>query len=145
MKESNKSERDQWISWEISYSLKETKRKTESGEDRTSKTNAMLAVVLPDKNNSYSYYLEDKSCCGSYCRTHYTNKLFKIIRDNKFNLKSATRINCTNNSDNKIWIGDCSYIKAVKWSDFIVNIDKYIDESYDRLDNIDKYDIVKEI
>ena len=44
-----------------------------------------------------------------------------------------------------MYSGECSYIKAVKWKDFINNMDKYIDESYERLDNIDEYNICKEI
>lgn len=145
MKETNKRDRNQWIPWEISYSLKETSRKTESGEAKTSKTNAMIAVVLPDSNNSYEYYLEDRNCCASYCVTHHTDKLFKILRENKFNLNNATKRDCNNGSNEKVWIGDCSYIKAVKWNDFINNIDFYIDEAYDRLDNIENYNISKEV
>ena len=34
-------------------------------------------------------------------------------------------MDCSNISDEKIWVGDCSYIKAVRWSDFINNIDFY--------------------
>lgn len=63
MKESGRWQRSQWIPWEISYSLRETTR-----NDRTSHSNAILAVVLPDKKGSYSYY--DK------------NKLFPILKDN---------------------------------------------------------------
>ena len=51
MKETYKRETSQWIPWEISYSVKETTRK-----DFTSRSNAVLAVILPDKHNSYSYY-----------------------------------------------------------------------------------------
>lgn len=145
MKEEGKRDRDQWIPWEISYSLKETKRKNDSGQDITSKTNAMLAVVLPDSTNSYDYYFEEKNCCGSFCITHHTEKLFTILQKNKFNLINATKRDCTNDTNKKIWIGDCSYIKAVKWVDFINNMDKYIDEAYDRMNNIDNYDICKEI
>lgn len=145
MKEEGKLERNQWIPWEISYSLKETKRKNESGQEVTSKTNAMIAVVLPDNNNSYEYYLEDHSCCTSFCRTHYTNKLFKILRENKFNIINKSQIGCTTDSSKKIYTGECSYIKAVKWSDFISDMDKYIDEAYERLENIDNYDISKEV
>lgn len=145
MKVNNKKDRDQWIPWEISYSLKETSRKTENGDIRTSKTNAMIAVVLPDSNNSYAYYLEDRNCCSSFCKTHHTDKLFKILRENKFNLKNATKMDCSNISDEKIWVGDCSYIKAVRWNDFIDNIDFYINEAYDRLDNIENYNISKEV
>lgn len=51
MKECRKWETSQWIPWEISFSLRETIRK-----NRKSHNNAMLAVVLPDKNGSYCYY-----------------------------------------------------------------------------------------
>lgn len=105
----------------------------------------MIAVVLPDSNNSYTYYLEDRNCCSSSCKTHHTDKLFKILRENKFNLKNATKMDCSNISDEKIWVGDCSYIKAVRWNDFINNIDFYINEAYDRLDNIENYNISKEV
>ncbi|MBQ9267370.1 MAG: TIR domain-containing protein [Clostridia bacterium] len=145
MKDNSKSDREQWIPWEISYSLKEVKRRNEAGQSVTSKTNAMIAVVLPDVNNSYNYYLEEHVCCWPPCRTHHTDKLFKILRENKFNKKNPTQIKCQNDSDKKIYSGECSYIKAVKWGDFIDNIDKYIDEAYERQNNIEDYDICKEL
>ena len=65
MKDVWKSERNQWIPWEVSYSLKEISRKNKNGDAVSSRTNAMVAVVLPDENGSYSYYLESKNCCGN--------------------------------------------------------------------------------
>ena len=41
MKENWKLERDQWIPWEISYSLKEVSRKNKNGQAVTSRSNAM--------------------------------------------------------------------------------------------------------
>lgn len=143
MKENNKLDKDQWIPWEVSYSLKETSRKDKNGNPVTSRTNAMVAVVLPDSNGSYSYYLKDNSCCSNGCRTHFTNKLFQIIRDNKFNNKNCKKKVCENNST--IWNGECSYIKAVKWDDFILSYDTYLNQAYERQDNLDEYEIVKEI
>lgn len=63
MSEPGKWQKSQWIPWEVSYSLRETTR-----NDRTSHNNAILAVILPDKNGKYSYY--DK------------NNLFPILKSN---------------------------------------------------------------
>ena len=54
MKETGKWQRSQWIPWEIAYSLRETTR-----SDYTSHSNDILAVILPDKNGSYSYYSKE--------------------------------------------------------------------------------------
>lgn len=143
MKESWKKDRDQWIPWEVSYSLKEASRKDKNGDPITSKTNAMIAVVLPDITGSYSYYLEDRTCCTNRCITHHTEKLFQVIRDNMFNRKLASNRICNNGET--IWYGDCSYIASVKWCDFRSNCNKYINEAYERQKNIDDYEIVKTI
>lgn len=143
MKESWKAEKDQWIPWEISYSLKEVSRKNKNGDVVTSRSNAMVAVVLPDIYGSYSYYLESKICCESGCTTHHTDKLFSIIRKNKFNLKDANKKTCDTGST--IWYGEFSYIKAVKWSDFINNYSAYIESACERQNNIDDYVICKEV
>lgn len=143
MKENWKLERDQWIPWEVSYSLKEVSRKNKNGQAVTSRSNAMLAVVLPDSNGSYSYYLESRNCCGSGCTTHHTDRLFSIIRKNKFNLKNPNKRVC--DTGETIWYGEYSYIKAVKWSEFIKNYSTYIVSACERQDNIDDYDICKEV
>ncbi len=51
MKEEYKQDDLQWIPWEIAYSVREQTR-----NDRTSHSNAIVAVILPDQNGSYSYY-----------------------------------------------------------------------------------------
>ena len=73
-----KLEKHQWIPQEISYSLKEISRKNSNGDPVTSKSNALLAIVLPDSNNSYSYYTYQNSCCDTGCRVLKTDTLFSI-------------------------------------------------------------------
>lgn len=144
MKENNNEDRNQWIPWEVSYSLKETSRKNKNGDSVTSHSNAMIAVVLPDINGSYSYYLESKKCCSGGCTVHHTNKLFKIIRENKFNrIKNASKYTCDNNGT--VWTGTCSYIESVKWVNFIANYQKYVELAINRQEHIEEYDICKEV
>lgn len=143
MKESYKKDRDQWIPWEISYSLKEVSRKNASGNPVNSASNAMLALVLPDRNSSYSYYIEDHNCCASSCRTLKTGTLFKILGDNMFNIKKPDCRNC--NNDRKIYYGESSYIISVKWDDFIKDPESYIDRAYLLQNSIKQYDIVEDL
>lgn len=106
-----------------------------------SSSNAVLAIVLPDKQNSYSYFLEDNACP---CRIYKTNTLFKILRENMFNIKSPTFNGCRNYSvGNPIYTGEFSYIRSVKWIDFIQNIEKHIQISINIKDNIKEYNICK--
>ena len=46
------------------YSLRETVR-----SDRKSHRNAILAVVLPDKQGNYEYALKSNTCCETGCTT----------------------------------------------------------------------------
>lgn len=134
-------ESEQWMPWEISYSIKLKTRGTE-----TSKPNALLAVVLPDEVDSYEYYIVDNSCTHCKCRTLNTNKLFKIMKANMFNIKQPEYTDCEyHSSDAKVYSGDSSYIPSVKWKDFISNSDYYIDKALAIRDKIDLYDISKEV
>lgn len=115
MKE-NIAEKDQWIPWEISYSLKQQSR-----QGGNSKTNAILGVVLPDNLSSYNYYFEYNTLCNSI--TQKTNILFEILRENMFNQKEPSTRDC---NGNKIYTGFFSYIHCVKWDEFIDKIDDSI-------------------
>lgn len=136
MKESYRTEKSQWIPWEVSFSLRETTR-----NDRTSHCNAMLAIVLPDSNGSYDYYIEKQSCGVTLHKTH---TLFPIIANNKFNLKSPQKELC-NRCGSYHYHGSVSYIEAVKWEDFILNPDSYIELAHKRLEDKDSYTIQKSL
>ena len=131
------SEEDQWIPWEISYSLKEINR-----TERKKTPNALIAVVLPDRYNSYSYYIRDNSCLNCTCRTLETKNLFTILRRNMFNIRKPEYKKCPNMT---VYIGDESYIQSVKWKDFMNDPNFYIKKSLEIKNNWNKYDINKQV
>ena len=141
MKDLSKSERDQWIPWEVAYSLRETTR-----NDRTSRSNAILAIVLPDEYGRYDYYIVDESCPYCKCRTLNTNLLFGVLSKNMFNIKKPTYNNCPHHAAHwPVFVGDYSYIESVKWSDFKINVKAYLDKSKSLNDRIAEYSISKTI
>lgn len=145
MREKYKAEKEQWIPQEISYSLKEVSRKDKNGNPVTSKTNALLSVVLPDINGSYSYFTSPKTCCADGC-TFYDSKsnlIFSIMGSNMFNQKQPDSNSCDSNQI--VYHGEFSYMLCVKWSDFSANMEQYIDRAYEIQDKQDDYNIQKDI
>ena len=141
MKESGRTDKSQWIPWEIAYSLRETTR-----NDRTSHTNAMLAIVLPDSSGSYDYYVKSNTCCLTGCRTEYRDRLFTILRENMFNKKDCQKSKCKN--DSIVYYGEYSYVQTVKWRDFVASSDaikRYLDAAVMRQKNVEDYVITKEV
>lgn len=134
MKDNAKRERDQWIPWEISYSLREYGR-----NGRTSHSNAMLAVVLPDRSGNYSYCMEDSPTST----TIYTGRLFEILRKNMFNEKIPTIIRYENGIP--IYFGESSYIPCIKWNDFTECPNSSIERAIRIQNNISNYNICKEV
>lgn len=140
MKDGWKSEEDQWIPWEISYSLRESTR-----NGRTSHTNAILAVVLPDRSGSYEYFIEEDSCPYCKCILYKTGTLFRILAKNMFNRKHPEYSDCTHHySWDKPQRGFFSYIHSVKWDDFIKDPNYYIGIAKKIRDDISEYNITKE-
>jgi len=138
MKERYSTDETQWIPWEISYSLSEYTR-----NDRTSKTNAVLAVVIPDENGRDDYYWEERACCVDGCTNFFTSDLFGILKNNMFNKKNPRKYFCTNKS--VIQKDYHSYIYSVKWEKFIRNINFYLNIAMSINENIDDYNIQKTV
>ncbi|APE06690.1 hypothetical protein BM528_13675 [Alteromonas sp. RW2A1] len=133
-------EKDQWMPWEISYSLREL-----SKNGRRSKPNGVLMLVLPDEDGAYDYYIKEKSCPYCNCRTLKTDFLFGILRRNVFNSKSIEATDCDHHTGNPAYTGDHSYILSVKWSDFKKAPTTYLDRCAELRDKIDDFNISKSI
>lgn len=118
-----KTEKDQWIPQEISYSLKEI---THNGT-RKSRSNALIYVVLPDRYNSYDYFIQ-KSYWDT--ETYRYDKIFNIMKNNLNNYKYSS---------------DISYAVIVKWDTFINNYNSYISTAVKKQENINSYNICKQI
>jgi hypothetical protein len=130
---SNKTQKEQWIPWEISYSLSIIPT-----GGNTKQMNAVLGVVLPDELGTYDWYYTHNPNCSSI--THHTNLLFKILSSNMFNLLKKETRECNGTIIN---ISDePSFIKTVKWNDFMNgdNYNFYIDKAVGIKDNKDDYD-----
>lgn len=129
------AEKDQWIPWEISYSLKEYTR-----NGRTSLSNGIIAVILPDEWEKYEYYITRDSECD--CRTLKTSFLFQILNDNMFNIKEPSGRLC---NGSYVYTGDSSYIQSVKWEDFKSNPNYYLNKAIELRDKKEDYNITKTV
>lgn len=120
MNETYRSEKDQWIPWEIAYSLK-----SKSRADNRSKRNAILLVVLPNKMERYDYV------------DSYYFSYFEIIKRNLNNLHTPYL-------SNKLKNGNCSqsYMLRCNWDNFMSNVNSWIDAALEIRDKGDKYNIV---
>ncbi|HDR0998961.1 TPA: TIR domain-containing protein [Pasteurella multocida] len=115
MKDMWAAEEEQWIPWEIAYSLKNKKRALSS-----SKRNAILLVALPDLHGSYTY----ADNLGFY---------FKIIQQNRNNLKYSYPAKCLNNGCSD------SYMLKCNWDNFISNVNGWINAAVEIKEHADQY------
>jgi len=133
MKEVYKPEKEQWIPWEVSYSIR-----TVPTGGNTKQMNAILGIVLPDETATYDWYYTDNPNCNSV--THHHKQLFEILHKNMFNVIDKSFREC---NGSKIYINnEPSFIKTVKWSDFMSgnNFNLYIDRAIEIRENAELYD-----
>lgn len=132
---------NQWIPWEVAYSVRQ---KTQEG--RASTPNALLGVALPDITGSYSYIIEDEACPWCNCRKINTNFLFFILKNNTFNIKTPILMDCENHIlGGRVYEGNASYMPIIKWHDFMADIDTHIDNALAIRDAANDYDICRKI
>jgi hypothetical protein len=108
--------------------------------DKTSGTNAILAVVLPDEHGSYEHFIEIDTCLNCETRTLKTENVFEIIGSNMFNHKEKQQTECRSCTSYR---GEHSYIPTVDWNKFISNHDRYIEQAISRMENKEEHDLVK--
>lgn len=125
-----------WIDWEIEYSLKEIKR-----DERTSKTNGIVAVVQK-VNGSYDWFIErGTNCHGDSILKYKQNLVYNIIKKNHFNSNPGIW-HCDECKTYDYYYG--SYISYVEEDTFLNNPNIYIENAYEKSQNLYKYDLVKE-
>ena len=123
MRDMIEDEDEQWIPWEIRYSLRETTR-----NDRTSHRNAILGVVLPDRWGKHAYAITTTNCFFCSCIHYPLTNSFTILKELVFNRKEPDmKDDCM--KDLRIYQYPHSYMHLVTWDEFIGNIDKCLDDA----------------
>ena len=136
------AEKDQWIPWEVSYSLRNPTR-----EDYTSGSNALLGIVLPDVHGQYTYFINSSTCsCGKMTYVSYsTNVIFDIMAKHICNRKSPTIHPCSQHINQQIHINAPSYMTILRWDDFINQHQESINNALKINADIDEYAISKQL
>ncbi len=113
-----------WIDWEIEYSLKEITR-----EDKTFRTNGIVGVIKKD-NGTYDWLVSSKKKDdGCSVRSIDSDKLYKIINDNRYNLSTDDKYSCDHCKTYDQLSG--SYISLIEQDDFMNDPQKYIENAYE--------------
>ena len=116
-----------WISDEISYSLKKISR------DKTQSQRNGVVAVIKKVNGSYDWFKYTiKYPDGHTSNGYHEEKIFKIIRDNRRNQEPPVYI-CERCKTIDSLNG--SYIAYVEEDEFINNMDKYIENAYQKSRN----------
>ncbi|SDD70216.1 TIR domain-containing protein [Sporomusa acidovorans] len=127
--------KSKWIDWEIEYSLKEITR-----SDKVSRSNGVVGVAMK-YNGGYSWLkTKTKKPDGHASVLIDDSKLYPIIVNNRWNQKPQ-----------KYYCEECktidaltgSYISLIEEEDFLSNPQKYIDNAYEKSQNISGYEISK--
>jgi hypothetical protein len=127
--------KSKWIDWEIEYCLKEISRK-----ERTSHTNGVLGVIMKS-GGGYSW-LKKSTNNGDGCSTSTYDEsyLYDIIVKNRYNQTPKVYACNTCKTVNAL---TGSYIAFVEEEDFLNNPKKYIDNAFDKSEDVDGYELTK--
>ncbi|MDP1744686.1 MAG: TIR domain-containing protein [Bacteroidota bacterium] len=125
-----------WIDWEIEYCLKEITR-----QDRTSKTNGIVCVIQK-VNGSYSWFKTKNQGTDGCSFTSYSEHLvYNIISKNRVNQNPKKYICDTCQTINAL---KGSYISYIEEETFLADPQKYIENAFDKSEDVDGYDLTKQ-
>lgn len=116
-----------WIKDEISYSLKKISR-----DGTTSLRNGVVAVIKK-VNGSYDWFkFSCKNADGHVTNQYHEEKIFDIIKANRWNQKPII-YSCEKCKSVNSLTG--SYIAYVEEDEFVNNMDKYIENAFEKSQN----------
>jgi hypothetical protein len=125
-----------WIDWELEYCLKEISRK-----DRTSYTNGIVAVIQK-VNGGYSWFKSiNQQIDGCSTSMYSTSLVYDIINKNRFNqnpkVYSCEKCKCVTEAT-------ASYISYIDEDTFLTDPNKYIENAFDKSENVSNYELTKQ-
>lgn len=127
--------KSKWIDWEIEYSLKEIMR-----SDKTSRSNGIVGVIMK-YNGGYSWLRTKTIKKDSHFSINIDKcKLYSIIINNRSN-QNPKQYFCEECKTIDVLTG--SYIALVDEEEFLSDPQKYINNAFDKSQNISGYIIEK--
>ena len=125
-----------WIDWEIEYCLKEISR-----EGRTSYTNGIVAVIQK-VNGGYGWFKSTNQQADGCSSTSYLEHLvYDIISKNRYN-QNPKKYSCATCQTINSLTG--SYISYIQEETFLQDPQKYIENAFDKSDEVDAYELTKQ-
>ena len=119
--------KSKWIDWEIEYCLKEETRK-----ERTSHKNGVVGVIMKVDGNYDWFKYRHTNNDGCVVTRYHDELVYDIINNNRYNqdpkVYSCDTCKCVDPLSG-------SYITYVEEDEFLNNIDKYINNAYDKSEN----------
>ncbi|MCL5027560.1 MAG: TIR domain-containing protein [Bacteroidetes bacterium] len=125
-----------WIDWEIEYCLKEITRK-----ERSSKTNGIVGVIQK-VNKGYGWFKStNKQTDGCSYSSYYEKLVYDIISKNRYN-QNPKVFSCNNCKTVNTLTG--SYISYVEEEKFLKEYEEFIENAYEKSENVDGYKLTKQ-
>lgn len=125
-----------WIDWEIEYCLKEISR-----QGRTSKTNGVVCVIQK-VNGGYNWFKANTQQADGCSSFSYSDHLvYDIITKNRYNQSPQKYICSTCKTVNAL---TGSYISYVEEETFLADPQKYIENAFEKSEDVDGYDLTKQ-